>query len=132
MRRLELVAVALLLALALGRLDADLLVVLLERGKILAGLAELTLLHAFADVPMYEGALSIHEIELVVDARHHLRDRSAVRDHAHSAHHLREVTARDDGRRLIVNTALETRRGPVDELDRALRLDRRHGGVHPC
>merc|ERR1719375_2450909 len=123
--RLELVAVALLLALALGRLDADLLVVLLERRKVLAGLAELALLHTLADVPVDEGALGVHQIELVVDARHHLRDRSAVRDHAHRAHHLREVTARDDGRGLVVDTALEARRGPVHELDRALRLDRR-------
>ena len=35
---------------------------------------------------------------------HDLRDRSAVRDHAHRAHHLREVTARDDGRGLVVDT----------------------------
>eukprot|EP00287_Rhodomonas_sp_CCMP768_P017185 CAMPEP_0202815572 /NCGR_PEP_ID=MMETSP1389-20130828/6329_1 /ASSEMBLY_ACC=CAM_ASM_000865 /TAXON_ID=302021 /ORGANISM="Rhodomonas sp., Strain CCMP768" /LENGTH=42 /DNA_ID= /DNA_START= /DNA_END= /DNA_ORIENTATION= len=41
-----LVLLALLLALALGRLGADLLVVLLERGQILAGLRELALLHA--------------------------------------------------------------------------------------
>ena len=39
-RRLELIAIALLLALALGRLDADLLVVLLERREVLAGLEE--------------------------------------------------------------------------------------------
>ena len=33
-------------------------------------------------------------------------------------------------RALVVDPALETRRGPVDELDRALRLDRRHRRVH--
>ena len=65
----------------------------------------------------------------ILKKTHDLRDRSAVRDHAHRAHHLREVTARDDGRRLVVDAALEARRGPVDELDRALRLDRRHGSV---
>ena len=69
--------------------------------------------------------LRCHPLDLGLKKAHDLRNRSAVRDHAHSAHHLREVTARDDGRRLVVDAALEARRGPVDELDRALRLDRR-------
>merc|ERR1719263_605444 len=45
-RGARLVLLALLLALALGRLGADLLVVLLEGGEVLAGLGELALLHA--------------------------------------------------------------------------------------
>merc|ERR550514_2442527 len=126
---LELVAVALLLALALGRLDAALLVVLLERGKVLTRLRELALLHTLADVPVDEGTLGVHEVEFVINARHHLGDRRAVGDHADRAHHLRQVTARHDRRRLVVDAALEARRGPVDELDRALRLDRRDGRV---
>ena len=31
--------------------------------------------------------------------------------------------------RLIVDSALETGRRPIDELDRALSLDRRHGRI---
>merc|ERR1712078_57488 len=58
-----------LLALALGRLGADLLVVLLEGGQVLAGLGELALLHALADVLVDEGTLGVHEVELVVNAR---------------------------------------------------------------
>ena len=47
---LVLLAEVLLLALALGRLGADLLVVLLEGRKILARLRELALLHAIAEL----------------------------------------------------------------------------------
>ena len=79
---------------------------------------------------MNERTLGIHQIELVVNAGHHLRDRRAVRDHAARAHDLRQVSTRDDRRRLVVDAALETGRAPVDELDRALRLDRRNGSVH--
>merc|ERR1712054_457645 len=63
---LELVAVPLLLA--LGRLDADLLVVLLQRCKILTRLGELALFHSLSDVVMDEGTLRVHQVELVVNA----------------------------------------------------------------
>merc|ERR1719446_1066915 len=69
--RLVLLAL-LVLALALGGLGGHLLVVLLKRGQVLAGLGELALLHALADVPVHEGALGVHEVELVVDARERL------------------------------------------------------------
>merc|ERR1711939_362716 len=85
-RRSELVAVALLLTLALRGLDAHLLVVLLQGGQILPGLGELTLLHPLTDVPVHEGTLRVHEVELMVNATEHLRDGSGVRDHADSAH----------------------------------------------
>merc|ERR1712139_762754 len=71
-RLVRLVLLALLLALALSGLGADLLVVLLEGRKVLTGLGELTLLHTLPDVPVHEGALGVHEIELVVDAREDL------------------------------------------------------------
>merc|ERR550537_418453 len=126
---LELVAVALLLAFALGCLDADLLVVLLKGCEIFTSLGELSFFHTFADVVMNERTLRVHEIELVVNAGHHFRNRRAVRDHATRTHHLREVTTRHDCRRLVVDSALEAGRAPVDELDRALRLDRSDSGV---
>ena len=50
-----------------------------------------------------ERTLGIHQIELVVNAGHDLRDRRAVRDHAARTHYLRQVTTRDDGRRLVVD-----------------------------
>ena len=75
---------------------------------------------------MHERTLGVHQIELVVNPGHDFRNRRAVRDHAARTHDLRKVTARNDRRRLVVDAALETGRAPVDELDRALRLDRRH------
>merc|ERR1719373_268312 len=122
-RRSELIAVAFLLALALGRLDADLLVVLLERRQVLARLRELAFLHALSHVPMDERTLRVHQVELVVDAREHLSDGSGVADHAAGTHHLGEIAARNHGRRLIIDAAFEPRRAPVNELDGPLRLD---------
>merc|ERR1719446_2057507 len=81
----SLVLLALLLALALGRLGADLLVVLLERRKVLARLGELALLHALADVPVHERALGVHQVELVVDARVELGDGRGVGHHRDGA-----------------------------------------------
>mmetsp|Transcript_34725 Transcript_34725/g.90867 ORF Transcript_34725/g.90867 Transcript_34725/m.90867 type:complete len:504 (-) Transcript_34725:11-1522(-) len=123
--RVRLVLLALLLALALGRLGADLLVVLLEGGEVLAGLGELALLHALADVPVDESALGVHQVELVVDARVELGDGGRVGHHRDGAHDLGEVAARHDGGRLVVDAALEAGRAPVDELDGALGLDGR-------
>ena len=79
---------------------------------------------------MNERTLSVHQVELVVNAGHHLRNRRAVRDHAARTHDLRKITARNNGGRLIVDAALETGRAPVDELDRALRLDGSNRRVH--
>merc|ERR1719183_1414498 len=64
----HLILLTLLLALALHGLGADLLVILLEGGKILTTLGELTLLHTLTDIPVDEGTLGVHKIELVVHA----------------------------------------------------------------
>ena len=40
----------------------------LEGGKILTGLGELSLLHALSDVPVHESTLGVHKIELVVNS----------------------------------------------------------------
>merc|ERR1712178_47944 len=126
----ELVTVTLLFTFTLRCLNADLLVVLLKGCEIFTSLAELTLLHSFADVVVNERTLGVHQIELVVNAGHHFRNRCAVRYHAARAHHLGQITTRDNRRRLVVDSALEAGRAPVDKLDRALRLDRRNRGVH--
>ena len=78
---------------------------------------------------MHEGALAVHEIELVVDAAEHLGHGGGIRDHAAGAHHLREIAARHDGRGLVVDAALEAGRAPVNELDGALGLDGGDGRV---
>ena len=48
------------------RVNADLLVVLLEGGEILTSLREFTFLHTLTDVPVDEGTLRVQEVELVV------------------------------------------------------------------
>ena len=58
-RNLVLLTKVLLLTLALSGLGTDLLVVLLEGGKVLTSLGELALLHALTDVPVDEGALGV-------------------------------------------------------------------------
>merc|ERR1719478_770647 len=126
----NLILLTLLLALALHGLGANLLVVLLEGSKVFATLGELTLLHTLTDVPVNEGTLGVHEVELVVHAGEHLGDGGGVRDHAAGALHLGEVTTGHHSRGLVVDTALEASGAPVDELDGALGLDGGDGSVH--
>merc|ERR1711981_914005 len=123
------VLLLIVLTLTLGGLNSDLLVVLLEGGKILSGLGEFTFLHTFTDVPMDEGSLGVHKIELMINPGEHLSDGGGVGDHAHGSHDLGEVTSGNDSGRLVVNTALETSWAPVDELDGPLGLDGGNGGV---
>ena len=69
------------LVLVLVGVSADLLVVLLEGGDVLPGLAELSFLHTLSDVPVDEGPLAVHEVELVVGPAPDLGDGGGVRDH---------------------------------------------------
>ena len=126
---LELITVALLLAFTFGGLDADLFVILLEGSQILTSLGEFTFFHTFTDVPVNEGTLGVHKIELVVDAGEDLSDGGGVGDHAAGAHDLGQITTGNNGGGLVVDTTLETGGGPVDKLDGALGLDGSDGGV---
>merc|ERR1719263_2298795 len=109
--------------------NTDLLVILLESGKILSGLGEFTFLHTFTNVPMDEGSLGVNEIELVIDSGEDLSDGSGVGDHADGSHDLGEITTWHNGRGLVVDTALESGGAPVDELDGSLGLDGGDGSV---
>merc|ERR1712199_83990 len=84
--RSELVAVTFLLTFTLGRFNADLLVVLLQSSEIFTRFREFSLFHSFSDVPMNEGTLRVHEIELMVDTGEHLSNSCGVADHADGAH----------------------------------------------
>ena len=117
------------LTLTFGGLDTDFLVVLLESGEILTGLGELTFFHTFTDVPVDEGSLGVHKIELVINAGEDLSDGSGVGDHADGAHNLGEITTWDNSWWLVVDTALEASWAPVDELDGSLGLDGGDSGV---
>merc|ERR1712230_329638 len=120
----------LILALTLGGLGANLLVVLLEGGKILTGLGEFTFLHTLTDVPVHEGTLGVHEVELVVNAGESLGHSGRVGNHCAGAHDLGEIATRHHGGWLVVDAALETSRTPVDKLDCAFGLDGSNSG--PC
>merc|ERR1719158_885106 len=122
-----LVAISLL---AVARVEANLLVVLLQGGHVLTSLRELALLHSLADVPVDEGALGVHQVELVVRPCPSLGDGSGVGEHAHGALHLRQVATRDHGGGLVVDANLEASGAPVDKLNAALALDGGNGGVH--
>jgi len=118
-----------LLTLTFGGLDTDFFVVLLESSEILTGLGEFSLFHTFTDVPVDEGTLGVHKIELVVNSGEDLSDSSGVGDHADGAHNLGEITTGDNSWWLVVDTALEASGAPVDELDGSLGLDGGNGSV---
>merc|ERR1712014_135886 len=122
--RSELIAIALFLALA--GLDANLLVVFFQRCQILPGLRKLALFHPFSDIPVHKGALRVHQIELMVDAREDLSDRCGVADHAASAHDLGQVATRDHSRWLVVDSAFKAGGTPVNKLNGAFGLDSCH------
>jgi len=110
-------------------LNADLFVVLLEGSEILTGLGEFSLFHALTDVPMHEGSLGVHKIELMINSGEDFSDGSGVGDHAACAHNLGEITTWHNGGWLVVDSALETGWAPVDKLDGSLGLDGGDGGV---
>merc|ERR1712213_217279 len=117
------------LSLGLKAVHADLFVVLLKSSHVLPGLGELSLLHALSDVPVDEGTLGVHQVELVVKPGPGLGDGGGVGEHAHGALHLGQVAAGHHGGRLVVDANLETGGAPVDELDAPLGLDGGNGGV---
>jgi hypothetical protein len=101
----------------------DFFVVLLQGSQIFTGFRELTLLHTFTDVPVNEGALGVHQVELGVDAGKDGAESGGVGQHANRSVDLGEITTRNNDGGLAVNTALETSGGPVNELNRVLALD---------
>ena len=78
---------------------------------------------------MYKGALGIHKIKLMVKSGPGLGDGRGVGQHADAARHFGEVTARDNGGRLVVDANLEAGGAPVHKLDGALGLDLGDGSV---
>merc|ERR1711959_359683 len=127
-RRLHLVFLF-ILTFTVGGLGTNLLVILLEGGKILTGLGEFTFLHTLTDVPVNKGTLGVHEVELVVKTSPGLGNGGGVAKHAHSALDLGEVTTWNNSWWLPINTDLEASWAPVDELDGALGIDGGDRGV---
>merc|ERR1712110_375714 len=118
-----------ILVFSLHGVHPDLLVVLLQSSEVLPGLGELPLLHALPDVPVDEGPLGVHQVELVVQPGPGLSDGRGVGEHADSAGNLSLVSTRDDGRWLVVDTNLEPGGTPVNKLDAPLGLDGGDGRI---
>mmetsp|Transcript_23795 Transcript_23795/g.51450 ORF Transcript_23795/g.51450 Transcript_23795/m.51450 type:complete len:498 (+) Transcript_23795:382-1875(+) len=127
-RRLVLV-IKILLTLSISSLSANFFVILLEGSKILAGFAELTLLHTLSNVPMDEGTLCVHEIELMINTTESLRDGRGVGNHTNGALNTGKVSSRNHSGRLVVDSTLETSRTPVNKLNGPLSLDGGHSSV---
>jgi len=109
--------------------NTDFFVILFKGSQIFSGFGELTFFHTLTDVPVDEGSLGVHKIELVIDSGEDLSNSSGVGDHANSSHDLSQVTTWDDSGGLVVDTSLETSWAPVDELDGSLGLDGGNGSV---
>merc|ERR1711973_357704 len=126
----ELIFITLAVISSLSRVKDDLLVILLESSKILPGLGELTLLHTLSNVPVDEGPLGVHEVELVVKPGPGLGDGGGVREHAHGPADLSKISSGNDGWWLVVDTDLKTSRTPVNKLDAPLGLDGGNGSIY--
>ncbi|KAF1771605.1 hypothetical protein GCK72_003432 [Caenorhabditis remanei] len=82
-----------------------------------------------SNLPVNEGALGVHQVELVVQTRPGLSDGGGVGEHAYGAWHLGKISSWHNGWWLVVDSDLESGWAPVDELDRTLGLDGGDGGV---
>ena len=65
---------------------------------------------------MNESTLGVHKIELMIETSPGFGNGGGVAQHAHRPLHLGKVTARNNGRGLVVDADLETSWTPVDEL----------------
>ncbi len=118
-----------LLTFTFSGLSTDFLIILLKGSQVLTSFGELTFLHTFTDIPVDEGTLGVHKIELVVDTGQGLSDGSGVGNHAYSTLDTGQITTWDDSWWLVVDTALEAGWTPIDELDSTLGLDGGNSGV---
>lgn len=120
--------------LRLERVGRDLFVVLLEGSQVLTGLAELAFLHTLADVPVDEGALAVHEVELVVEAGPRFGDGSSVGQHRHGSldggqSAITGGGGGDGDGLLVVDADLEAGRAPLDQVEGGLGLEGGDSGV---
>merc|ERR1712155_431685 len=102
-----------ILVICLHGVQSDLLVILLQSGHVLPGLGELSLLHALPDVPVDEGSLGVHQVELVVQPGPGLGDGRGVGEHADGTGCLCEIATRNNSWGLVVDANLEASGTPV-------------------
>jgi len=118
-----------LLTFTFSGFGTDLFVILLKGSKILTSFGEFTFFHTLTDIPMDEGSLGVHKIELVINTGKGLGNSSGVGNHAYSSLDTGKITTWNNGRWLVVDTALETSWAPVNELNSSLGLDCGNGRV---
>jgi len=116
-------------ALALGAVNAHLFVILLQGRQILTSLGEFALLHTFANVPVHESPLGVHQVKLVVQPGPRLGDGRGVAQHADGTLNFGEIATGNNRGWLIIDANLEASWAPVDELDGPLGLDGGDRGV---
>mmetsp|Transcript_7676 Transcript_7676/g.16556 ORF Transcript_7676/g.16556 Transcript_7676/m.16556 type:complete len:202 (+) Transcript_7676:169-774(+) len=122
--------VKVLLPSTISGFHSNFLVILLKSSQILTSLTKLSFFHTLSNVPMHESTLRVHQIELVVNAAESFSNGGGVGHHAHSTLDTSKISSGNDGRRLVVDTTLESSGAPVHKLNGPLRLDGGHGGVH--
>lgn len=69
-------------------------------------LSKFAFFHALADVPVNKSALGIHQIKFVIQTGPSLGDSSRIRQHTHSPRYFGQITSRDDGWGLVINSNL--------------------------
>jgi len=106
-----------------GIVQTDILEVPLQDGDVLTRLRELALLHALTHIPMDEGPLLEHQIELVGQIREGHRNGGGIGQHAAGPRGLGQIPIRHKGGPLIVDANLKASGTPVHELDVPLGLD---------
>merc|ERR1719263_1491464 len=125
----EFVAIAFLFTLALGSLNANLLIILLKSGKVFTSFTELSFFHPFSHIPVHESTLTVHKVELMINAREDFSNGGGVADHAASTHDLCQVATWNHCGWLVIDTTLEACGRPIHELNRALCLDCSNGCI---
>jgi len=93
-------------------------------------LREFAFLHTFADIPVHESPLGVHQVKLVVQPGPRLGNGSGVAQHAHSTLNFGEIATGNNRGWLIIDANLEASWAPVDELDSPLGLDGGDSGVN--
>ena len=78
---------------------------------------------------MDKGPLGVHEVKLMVEPGPSLGDGGGVAEHADCPADLGQISSRDDGWRLVVDSNLEPSGTPVNKLDAPLGLDGGDGGI---
>jgi hypothetical protein len=86
----------------------DCLVILLNGSQIFTSFGELSFLHTFSDIPMYESSFGVQKIELVMDSGEHFGNSGGVGKHANSSLYFGKISSRYNCRWLVVDTALES------------------------